>query len=679
MTYEEFKQNFLADFLNIKSFAGRIQYANEHLSRIGSGSGRIVYDIDGQKVLKLAKNAKGIAQNKAEAGIGYYGDTQHIVTIIYDNADDDSWLIAEKAKKVNEKRIKELTSIPSLNDLYYYLRNNESENKGGSGIFGQNENIKNQLDNNEFIIDLIDFVANYSISVGDLGRPSSYGEVLRDGQPTIVLTDYGLNDEVYDTHYNPQKKQKYRMYELYNFADGNDDILSDIGNVGQDQRHGMWALMPYGVGDGDGVINEEFKEFIIRRSIYPNKPIKNMPELVDNFHECVNNLKETLNHVDDKKKFYNNLLELQKYLISQNYYDREPLSSEEYVINEDIEQQSPQVQKFTLTDVNYATEIAKTSAEKLGFKILKTIGGGSNGFAFDIGDTKIFKLSADISEADAATKLIRVKPTHLAIVYNLYKIVDTEKNQAFFGIIERHITDKPLQQFNRNIDIINSIMPNNMSIVDFYIMMKKNFDYNNLINLAKNILTEKPEVNISNIERQQAYDWMIGLFEIKKELLSYNIKSDDYGNPENLGYEGGILKFFDFGGYRGVNEPDLGDANIIFLPENEEILDEKYNRNIADNIANQIAKTKGYNEPKYVDAGEYGVAYDIGDDKILKITADNSEAAENLKLINKPLKYIAQPYNVFTIDSKNTYISKTYAIVLEKYLISDFMILLIII
>ena len=666
MTFEEFKQNFLPEFLNIKSFAGKIKYTSQYLTRIGSGSGRIVYDIDGQKVLKLAKNTKGIAQNEAEAGIGYYNDSQHIVTIVYDNADDDSWLIAEKAKKVNEKRIKELTGIPSLNDLHSYLRNHESENKGGRQIFGQDENIKNQLDNNEFVVDLMDFVANYSQHTGDMSRPSSYGEVLRDGQPTIVLTDYGLNDEVYDTYYGPQRKQKYRMYELYNFADGNDDILSDIGNVGQDQRHGMWALMPYGVGDGDGVINEEFKEFIIRRSIYPNKPIKNMPELVDNFHECVNNLKETLNHVDDKKKFYKNLLELQKYLISQNYYDREPLSSEEYVINEDIEQQSPQVQKFTLTDVNYATEIAKNSAEKLGFKILKTIGGGSNGFAFDIGDTKIFKLSADISEADAATKLIRVKPTHLAIVYNLYKIVDTEKNQAFFGIIEQHILDKPIQQFHRYINIINDIMPNNMSIVDFYMMMKKNFDYNNLIDLAKKILTDKSEANISEIERQRAYDWMIGLFEIKKELLGYNIKSDDYSNPENLGYEDNILKFFDFGGYRGVNEPDLGDANMVFLPENEKILDEKYNRNIADNIANQIAKTKGYNEPKYVDAGEYGVAYDIGDDKILKITADNSEAAENLKLINKPLKYIAQPYNVFTIDSKNTYISKTYAIVLEK-------------
>ena len=175
MTFEEFKQNFLPEFLNIKSFAGKIKYTSQYLTRIGSGSGRIVYDIDGQKVLKLAKNTKGIAQNEAEAGIGYYNDSQHIVTIVYDNADDDSWLIAEKAKKVNEKRIKELTGIPSLNDLHSYLRNHESENKGGRQIFGQDENIKNQLDNNEFVVDLMDFVANYSQHTGDMSRPSSYG------------------------------------------------------------------------------------------------------------------------------------------------------------------------------------------------------------------------------------------------------------------------------------------------------------------------------------------------------------------------------------------------------------------------------------------------------------------------------------------------------------------------
>lgn len=39
MTYDEFKQNFLPEFLNITSYAGRMRYADEKLPRIGSGSG----------------------------------------------------------------------------------------------------------------------------------------------------------------------------------------------------------------------------------------------------------------------------------------------------------------------------------------------------------------------------------------------------------------------------------------------------------------------------------------------------------------------------------------------------------------------------------------------------------------------------------------------------------------
>jgi hypothetical protein len=328
MTYDEFKQNFLPEFLKIKSFAGKIKYAGEHLTRIGSGTGRIVYDIDGEKVLKLAKNPKGVAQNEAEAGAGYYRDTQHIVTVVFDSADDDSWIISEKAKKVNEARIKQLTGIPSLNDVYYYLRNFHDQNNGKRAMFHQEPDVIEQLNNNEFTQDLQNFIADYAQSPGDFGRPSTYGEVLHDGQPSIVLTDYGLNDEVYDTHYAP-KKQGYRMYEMYNFADGNDDMLSDMtGQDAVDTRQGMWALMPYGVGDGPGVINEEFISFVENRDKYPQGVLPSTPYILDEFHDVVNNLREVLDHVTDKKKFYNNLLELQNYLIRGKFYDREPLEKE---------------------------------------------------------------------------------------------------------------------------------------------------------------------------------------------------------------------------------------------------------------------------------------------------------------------------------------------------------------
>jgi len=562
MTYQEFLENFLEEFLKIKSFAGRIKYASQYLRRIGSGSGRIVYDIDGQRVLKLAKNAKGVAQNEAEANAGRYHDAQSIVTIVYESADDSTWLISENAKKVSERRIKELTGIPSLSDLYEFLRNYAEVSRGKKKIFTQDNELEEFFWENEFAIDLGNLIANYKQHAGDMNRLSTYGEVLRDGQPTIVLTDYGLDDKANNLYYSP-KKQQYQMYEMYNFADGNDDMLSDIGNVGQDQRHGMWALIPQGVGDGDEPMNEEFISYVQNRNKYPKKRLPNLPFLTDKFNECVNNIKETLNVVKDKKLFYNNLLELQDYLIGQKYYDREPLAHETYVINEtDV----PNVVGMSLDDKTYAKQIADAAAEKLGFNVIGSKGGGSNGFAFDIGNDKIFKITADVGEADAAMKLMRVNPVRIAVVYNLYKIVDTEKNMSFFAIIEQNIEDKPVEKFIRFGNIIDTILPNNMPIIDFFIMMRKKFNYDNLTKLAEAILTENPEANISEIERKEAYEYLIGLFEIKKELLSYDIKSNDYSNIKNLGYDKGLLKFFDFGGYRS-EEPKLRDSELIYLPE----------------------------------------------------------------------------------------------------------------
>ena len=41
-------------FKSLPSFAARVRYCNEKLQRISSGSARIVYKIDDEKVLKLA-------------------------------------------------------------------------------------------------------------------------------------------------------------------------------------------------------------------------------------------------------------------------------------------------------------------------------------------------------------------------------------------------------------------------------------------------------------------------------------------------------------------------------------------------------------------------------------------------------------------------------------------------
>lgn len=564
MTYEEFKQEFLPEFLETNSYAGRMRYAKEHLQGIGSGTGRIVYNIDNEKVLKLAKNAKGVAQNEAEAGAGYYRYTQHIVTEVFDSSDNYSWLISEMAKKVNEKRIKELTDIPNLNDLFYFLRNYEEQSKGRRKIFEQDKELEEFFYENEFAQDLSNFIADYGQNAGDMGRPSSYGEVLRDGQPAIVLTDYGLNDEVYDTHYSPQRKEKYQMYELFNYADGNDDILSDAGG-GNDIRTGMWAQMPYNVNDGDGVFNENFIKFVSNRNKYPDKPISGLPVLTDAFHETVNNLKQVLSLVENKKEFYGNLLELQNYLIRQGFYYKDSILSEEYIINEDV----PNVEQYSLDDRGQSDEFAKVVAGKLGLTTPRYLGGGANGFAYEINDNLVLKLTSDVSEADAASRLLRGRPKNIAEIFNLYKIYDTISNKSFFAILQENINDKSLEKLRKLQNDITLISPDEMGYIDIMFSIKKvkRFDYNQSAEFAKKILTDNPQAQVSPQDRQAAYKYLIEMFNIRQELIDFGIKSVDYIEITNLGYKNGKLKFFDTGGYRGVDEPNIEDDDVISLPE----------------------------------------------------------------------------------------------------------------
>ena len=194
------------EFSNLKSFAARKRYADKFLKRISSGSARIVYEIDPTKVLKLAKNPKGIAQNKEEIDKGKYDYyTQGIVTDVYEEDKENStWLIAEKAKKINKARFKELTGVDIV-ELFTWLVHNDSQNNprryGGFVRPNVSEERNEELWENEFATRINDVMLNYDLAAGDLGKLSSFGEVIRDGQPDVVLIDYGFTHDVYKNFY----------------------------------------------------------------------------------------------------------------------------------------------------------------------------------------------------------------------------------------------------------------------------------------------------------------------------------------------------------------------------------------------------------------------------------------------------------------------------------------------
>jgi len=177
---------------SLTSFKKRLDYVQSHLRRISSGSSRIVYEVDNEKVLKVAKNKKGIDQNLVEST--YYFQDYDIVARVFNSSDDGLFIEMEKASKLTKSEFKKLTGI-SIEDLYQYIRYFENPK------YSFKPNNYDELSDLDFMVELMMFAGDNQLPMGDFARLSSYGKVKRDGKDTVVLIDFGLDIETYNKHY----------------------------------------------------------------------------------------------------------------------------------------------------------------------------------------------------------------------------------------------------------------------------------------------------------------------------------------------------------------------------------------------------------------------------------------------------------------------------------------------
>ena len=150
-------------------------------------------------------------------------------------------------------------------------------------------------------------------------------------------------------------------------------------------------------------------------------------------------------------------------------------------------------------------------------------------------------------------------------------------------------------------------------------------------------------------------NWLFAqMLELINELKQNKINSSEYLNTSNWGIKpNGNLGIFDigFGNYFDNFENDPDSLN---LNESSEVLD-------------KILSKLNISSAKYIGSGMFGHAHDIGNNKILKITKDKTEAINSQKLIGKELKHIANIYDVkqFKLNDR-----MFYTIILEKLDIS---------
>lgn len=205
---EDYPSNFdLEHFKTLTTFKDRLIYCKENLQHISNGSSRAVFKIDDTKVLKLAKNKKGLAQNNTEISLNY--DNNWYSTILADVIEaheDGLWVEMELAIPAkNQDFIDELGyGLDVVIDyLYYCYYSFIKQDKGAASFYIPDEEVKNHFENdpNEFVNTLVNMMSEHIINPADFGKLNSYGIVNREGHKTLVLIDFGINDEVYDTYY----------------------------------------------------------------------------------------------------------------------------------------------------------------------------------------------------------------------------------------------------------------------------------------------------------------------------------------------------------------------------------------------------------------------------------------------------------------------------------------------
>ena len=191
----------LEELTSLPSFNAKMKYCTQHLGKpIGKGSSRVTFQMDDEKVLKLAWNNKGVAQNTEEERA--YGDD--IFPQVFQSDDNGSWLVSEFVLPANAKDFKHCFGI-TFDDFTRFImgcgahRFGDSRFRWYSMPYNEWERL---LENNEDLASFDDYIGNYgTVVIGDMTRLCNYGLTQRNGEPHIVLLDSGLTDYVWNNFY----------------------------------------------------------------------------------------------------------------------------------------------------------------------------------------------------------------------------------------------------------------------------------------------------------------------------------------------------------------------------------------------------------------------------------------------------------------------------------------------
>jgi len=181
----------LKNISELESYNARKEYAEDNLKHLSSGSSRIVYLSPKKTIIKLAKNDKGIAQNKAEANPKMKSKFLNEI-LGYDQK--YSWIETHYLEKITTKQFKEITGL-DFDDFGDSIRYGLKKVSGNTDL-EKPENF-DKVEKSEIYKEMRRIGSQFKLMPGDLARISSWG--VKDNHP--VLIDAGLTAGVFEKHY----------------------------------------------------------------------------------------------------------------------------------------------------------------------------------------------------------------------------------------------------------------------------------------------------------------------------------------------------------------------------------------------------------------------------------------------------------------------------------------------
>jgi hypothetical protein len=184
-------KNVLKEIEKADTYKEKIKLAEKNFKHVSSGSSRIVYKTKDNTIIKLAKNDKGIAQNKAESNPEM---KSKYLNKILKHADNYSWLETCYLDKIIEQDFEDMTKV-NFKDFGAAIKYGLKEVSGNSSK-SKPKNF-DKVEKSDIYKEMLRIGKKFNLMPGDLSRISSWGT--KDNKP--ILIDAGLTKKIFEKFY----------------------------------------------------------------------------------------------------------------------------------------------------------------------------------------------------------------------------------------------------------------------------------------------------------------------------------------------------------------------------------------------------------------------------------------------------------------------------------------------